>query len=236
MRTRRFPGPVATLAPLALLLALLLVLVPAAPAGAGVGGLDTLLQDEKIDAAGPGPLDTDAIDRVAPPRDVRDDAAAPDPPVQSEPPAEPAVSLNVPLRNQLARENGKDGPDACGPTSLGMAMQFLGRNVSTPNLIRQCKAAGDWPPNFRILARVAARNGFPGARAVLGGDLNWLRRQIAARKPVLLRLETDGGHFVVARGYDAAGNILCNDPWDGVRRVIPPSEMRGVWQAALTLR
>ena len=141
--------------------------------------------------------------------------------------------LNVPMRNQ--RTNSVGPAWSCGPTSLGMAMQYLGKNVSSVQLITDCGTNRSGTDHAGMV-RGAKKNGFSNAKWVYGESAAWVRRQIDAGKPVVVNVPN---HYMVCIGYDHRGYLIFNDPNGGKKLVWSPSHFEANWvhgHAALILQ
>lgn len=141
--------------------------------------------------------------------------------------------LKVPMRNQ--RLNSVGPAWSCGPTSLGMAMEYLGKKVSSVQLISDCGTNRNGTDHAGMV-RGAKKNGFSGARWVYGESAAWVRRQIDAGKPVVVNVPN---HYMVCIGYDSRGYLIFNDPNGGRELVWSPSHFEANWvhgHAALILQ
>jgi len=101
-----------------------------------------------------------------------------------------------------------------------MILQFAGINVPTQTLMTACnlqKDFGCYPDDISA----AGRNYSPQTQNFSGKDTNWVKEQLNAGKPVIVNVPS---HFMVCTGYDAQGNFLFNDPWEGVKMTLSPAE------------
>jgi hypothetical protein len=113
----------------------------------------------------------------------------------------------------------------CGPTSLSMALEYCGVNRPTEEVARlaQDPAGPIEFGNWAYLAAAAAELGV-GAEVASLNSFDEVVRELEARHPVILALaygagELSGapmpktaGHLILARGLDASGRVLVNDP------------------------
>ena len=138
-------------------------------------------------------------------------------------------SLAVPKRSQMIYPDG--GAVWCSPTSTSMVMAYWGEVTNNPALIRTVPTVvtgvwdyvydggGNWPYNTAY----AAAAGLEG-KVVRMSSLAEVEQWTAAGVPVIVSIayaagELPGtpitkssGHLLVIRGFDAAGNVLVNDP------------------------
>lgn len=143
------------------------------------------------------------------------------------PPPDPTLvhrRLPVPFRNQST-----DRPELagriCSPASLSMLLAYRGVNVPTGHVAAACydpthDIYGNWPRAIQA----AFSFGVPGYLTRFC-DWNDVERMIAAGQPLIISIrvgEADtltgapyqptGGHVLVVSGFDAAGNVMVNDP------------------------
>ncbi len=101
----------------------------------------------------------------------------------------------------------------CGPTSVTMALKYLGENVNANTI---------WDVNNRVPSSVQSpeynvqefqRWGLY-AKGTRTGNRDMIIRQIDAGRPVVLHTYLTGGHVVLVVGYDKdRGGFIINDPW-----------------------
>lgn len=73
----------------------------------------------------------------------------------------------------------------------------------------------------------------PNAQIFSGKDTNWIKEQLNAGKPVIVGIP---GHCMVCTGYDAQGNFLFNDPWEGKKKTLSPAEFANQFEGdAMTI-
>jgi hypothetical protein len=153
------------------------------------------------------------------------------------------VSLEVPPRTQMT-EAAPIRLRICSPTSVGMAMEFLGRDVPTVALADEIFHApterfGVWP----AAVRVAATHGVPGY-LLRFPDWNAVAWCLGRGLPIVASIryaageltnaaipETDG-HLVVITGLDD-DQVLVNDPAAPTKAEVPRrysrDEMTRTW-------
>jgi hypothetical protein len=137
--------------------------------------------------------------------------------------------LAVPKRSQMVYPGG--GEVWCSPTSTSMVMAYWGNVTGNTSLVRTVPTVkdgvwdyvydggGNWPFNTAY----AAAAGLEGKVARMS-SMAEIERWTAAGVPVIISIayaqgELSGspipasnGHIIVVRGFDAAGNVLVNDP------------------------
>lgn len=137
--------------------------------------------------------------------------------------------LAVPMRSQMIYPNG--GNTWCSPTSTSMVLAYWGNVTGNQALIQtvptvvngvwdyQYNGGGNWPFNTAY----AASFGLVGKVARLS-SLAEVEPWTAAGVPVVASIafkkgeltgapiSSTSGHLLVIRGFDAAGNVLVNDP------------------------
>lgn len=138
-------------------------------------------------------------------------------------------ALDVPKRSQMVFPDG--GEVWCSPTSTSMVMAYWANvtgnsalNIPVPTVVQgvwdyRYDGAGNWPFNTAY----ASSFGLDG-KVVRMSSLAEVQQWTAAGVPVIASIaykkgaldnspipSTDG-HLLVIRGFDAAGNVLTNDP------------------------
>jgi hypothetical protein len=170
----------------------------------------------------------------------------------SRPPAGPPVTLAagwqrelaVPVESQVIQDPAVAW-SICSPTSLTMALRFLGASVTVPQVYKGVKDQvsgiyGNWPLNMAY----AAQLGFDAYVARLY-SLDQVRAEIAAGRPVPISvkyasgelqgaaLASTSGHLILVRGFTADGKVIINDPASpdlaSVRHVVPADQLERVW-------
>lgn len=126
----------------------------------------------------------------------------------------PAYFLNdVPMRSQLAAENGSVGSIICSPTTTAMALEYMGTRVSS------LEAAGSmydnaWRAygNWSFAAAYAGENGYVAFIDFYSLEM----AKYALSRGVVLGCSTgltSAGHIVLLTGYDEENDkLLVNDP------------------------
>lgn len=140
------------------------------------------------------------------------------------------IRLDVPYRSQWDNDAVTHSAD-CGPTCVAMMLNYY--NVAmTPDRVYDFIASRPSHEftNFTELIQVCGQHGVPLTYCRLESQaqaLAYLHANLAAGNPsiVLVKYKPwrpvtgnafDWGHFVVAVGYDDAGNILFHDPLFGL--------------------
>jgi hypothetical protein len=137
--------------------------------------------------------------------------------------------LAVPMRSQMVFPDG--GTVWCSPTSTSMVLAYwagvtgnAALNLPVPTVVNgvwdyRYNGGGNWPFNTAY----AASLGLEG-RVVRLASLADVEQWTAAGVPVITSIafkkgdltgapiSATSGHLVVVRGFDAAGNVLTNDP------------------------
>jgi ABC-type bacteriocin/lantibiotic exporter with double-glycine peptidase domain len=120
--------------------------------------------------------------------------------------------------------------DTCGPSSLAMVLGFLGRDVTTQEIVRETRTEGLKGTLITDLTGAARRRGFAAEIADL--DLPRLRERISAGVPVLLLVDLgiwswSRPHYLVAYGWTPEGVVAHSGLERG--KVIPFSTLDAQW-------
>jgi ABC-type bacteriocin/lantibiotic exporter with double-glycine peptidase domain len=120
--------------------------------------------------------------------------------------------------------------DTCGPSSLAMVLGFLGRDVTTQEIVRETRTEGLKGTLITDLTDAARRRGFAAEIADL--DLPRLRERISAGVPVLLLVDLgiwswSRPHYLVAYGWTPEGVVAHSGLERG--KVIPFSTLDAQW-------
>lgn len=162
------------------------------------------------------------------------------------------TELAVPERSQM--DYLPDGSGWCSPTSTSMIMAYWANitgnqtlDQTVPNAAAGCydyvyEGTGNWPFNTGY----AASFGLEGFVTRLQ-SMSQIEQWIGAGVPLAISIsfgtgELDGapisstsGHLIVVRGFDAAGNVICNDPaadrtqGEVVRIVYNRAQLEAAW-------
>lgn len=139
--------------------------------------------------------------------------------------------LNVPERSQRAPENGAPGNYYCGPTSLGMALDYYGVHRTTKELAKSCSTTPDGTSAGNLLA-AAKRAGMNGSYMKEGMSIDSLKEILQSGKPVVVNVNTQGywggGHYMTAIGV-SDGRVYLNDPWAGATRSYTFAQFSAQW-------
>ncbi len=147
----------------------------------------------------------------------------------------------VPLRDQNDPENGVVGSAACGPTALGMALEYFGIDVSTQQLIEDCKLDPEIGATIKQIIDAAneylPKSHFSWGTAFGKDPMTYLKDKIANGGLAIVPIEGkygDGkeavgsGHYLLITDVKD-GNIYANDPSGGSRVVISENDFENLW-------
>gem|GEM_PF-2373243 len=155
----------------------------------------------------------------------------------------PAKVLPVAERSQQS-ERPEIAPRICSPTAVAMALEFLGKSVSTAEIAKRVHDAasdayGNWTANASVAGSLVGE-----AFVVPCSGFYPLQAEIAAGRPVVIRLvfgkgELEGapieeteGHLVLVVGFTEWGDVVVNDPAaqpTTVRRTYSRGEFDNAW-------
>ncbi len=122
---------------------------------------------------------------------------------------------DVPMRSQLAPENGADGNRICSPTTVAMALEFMGTKKSTMTAAKDIydngwKAYGNW--SFAVA--YAGEQGYTAYMDLYDRDM----MKYALSRGYVIGCSTyltSSGHLVLLSGYtviDGVEYYVANDP------------------------
>jgi uncharacterized protein YvpB len=144
-------------------------------------------------------------------------------------------------------------PNACGPTSLFMALDYFDLEGSLAKVIEKHQFSpqqGGYDPNCAAnpvctspgaLAQVAQEEYGLFVEAHDGWTFEEIHRSLAAGQPIIAdivwRLADDGpGHFVVIYGIDVEGKIIYyHDPYDGAEMAASWEKFSAAWDGPVDL-
>jgi tetratricopeptide (TPR) repeat protein len=170
--------------------------------------------------------------------------STPRPTVTADPQATPtAIPTPLPSTVHLpAPAWEKQDWNNCGPATLALAMRYFGWEGDQHDISDLLKPdRGDKNVNPEELAYfVRTRAGWLNAEYRVGGDLETLKRFLAAGYPVvvekdLILPESEGGggwaaHYALLTGYDdAAGTFITQDTYRGADLPVSYSELEQRW-------
>jgi hypothetical protein len=135
----------------------------------------------------------------------------------------PEVDLEVPYFSQQKLPDSISSK-TCSPTSLTMVMNFHGVRVSPLGVAEKCYDSyndiyGNWPYNM-----AAAREYGFTSWVDRHNSFSEIATELQEGFPVVLSIafgegelkgapvKSTDGHLIVARGFTAEGNVICNDP------------------------
>jgi len=154
---------------------------------------------------------------------------------------DPATLRNVPLRDQFEEANGNLGESACGPTALGMALEYFGVNIQTRRIMDEM---GFDPNRGATILEIIdyANQHLPGSHFSWGtffgaDEMNYLQEKVSGGGLAIVPIEGeyDGGkvagqgHYVVVTDV-REGYIFANDPAGGEKVVFDKQEFEGLWK------
>jgi ABC-type bacteriocin/lantibiotic exporter with double-glycine peptidase domain len=121
--------------------------------------------------------------------------------------------------------------DTCGPSSLAMVLGFLGRDVSTAEIVRETRTQGLKGTLITDLTAAARRRGFTAE--VVDLDLPRLRERISEGVPVILLVDLgvwswSRPHYLVAYGWTSEG-VVAHSGRERAK-VIPFSTLDAQWE------
>jgi hypothetical protein len=155
------------------------------------------------------------------------------------------VELPVPQRSQMLYKGG--GEAWCSPTSTSMVLAYWGINVPVPTAASGTYDSvyggnGNWPFNTAWAATYGLE-----AYVTRLGSMTQVEEWIKAGVPVIMSYGFRGGalpgapysatsgHIMVIRGFDAAGNVIVNDPAarsnSAVRIIYDRTKLESLWLA-----
>ncbi|HET9017597.1 MAG TPA: peptidase C39 family protein [Thermomicrobiaceae bacterium] len=156
------------------------------------------------------------------------------------------TDLAVPQVSQMLYPNG--GEVWCSPTSVAMVLGYWGDSVTVPDAAAATydatyQGTGNWPFNTAFASTYGLE-----AYVTRLGSMADLEAWIAAGIPVVISvaygpgalpgspIPASDGHLLVVRGFDAAGNVITNDPAastnTGVRIVYDRATLERLWLAS----
>lgn len=132
------------------------------------------------------------------------------------------TDLNVPQRSQMIYKGG--GEVWCSPTSTSMVLGYWNHTVSVPDAAAATydytyQGNGNWPFNTAWAATYGLE-----AYVTRMSSMAQIEEWISAGVPVIISyafaegelpgtpIASSGGHIMVIRGFDGAGNVITNDP------------------------
>jgi hypothetical protein len=132
----------------------------------------------------------------------------------------------------------------CGPATLALGMRFYGWDGDQFDISDVVKPdRGDRNVNIDELAYYVRNNaGWLGVEYRVGGDLDLLKRFLAAGYPVIVEkgyiVESDGpdagwaGHYLLLTGYNDMDEVFsAQDSFKGPDQMVPYPQLRDGWQA-----
>lgn len=135
--------------------------------------------------------------------------------------------------------------NSCGPSTLAHYLRFYGWQGNQKKIIEVVQSKPE-DRNVNVEELVYYVRNFAGwlkAEFRVGGDLDVLRRFIAAGIPVMIETGTSldqdywpgddrwAGHYLLMIGYNQpAGTFVAHDAWRGPHRVMSDYEVEQTWQ------
>jgi uncharacterized protein YgiM (DUF1202 family) len=146
------------------------------------------------------------------------------------------VIAGVPLRNQAVDAVYKGVNYAsswCGPTSVGMVMDYYGINKTQSTLAVDCKYTfrerSGTPTSGMVSA--AKKYGFANSKETWSSSMDYLREEIYANRPVIVLVDTKWkGHYIVVTGF-RNGKVIVNDPAGGKTSEYSESYFYNMWNS-----
>jgi len=145
----------------------------------------------------------------------------------------------VPLRSQNDPRNGVIGASACGPTALGMAFEYFGKNIPTDQLIKESGMTVEEGSSIYSINKLANKyfpnSHFSYATVFLKDPLVYLKEQIDSGGLVIVPIAgrysnktAPEGHYLLVTDYNN-GRVYANDPLDGTRVDISENHFLSLW-------
>ncbi|MBU1109322.1 MAG: C39 family peptidase [Candidatus Riflebacteria bacterium] len=112
---------------------------------------------------------------------------------------------------------------SCGPTSTLMILKYFGFNPGIEEVVKkaQCTSGGSW---FSNNVSAATSYGLKSENVSIG--FGAFEKALRANKPILVRTNDWGGHFVVVTGIKN-GKVIVNDPYPRTGDGPPFNEIDG---------
>ena len=145
----------------------------------------------------------------------------------------------VPLRNQNDKANGTSAPSACGPTALGMAMEFFGKNIPTSQIIKEIGMNDETGATLQELIDLAKKhlpNSHLGFGLLFTEPMKYLEKHLAKGGLVIVPVQGNyaegmtapSNHFLLVTSIKD-GKVYANDPAQGKEVVISKSDFANIW-------
>lgn len=142
------------------------------------------------------------------------------------------VRVDVPMRTQYEKANGKYQKSWCGPTSLAMVYEYHGKKETTYEVAKRIYDFDARVGTFaKDIVKDAKRNGFKKTRVKTGVDFDFLEKELKAGNPVIVGVEVawQSGHYMVVVGLEG-DKVIVNDPGrSGVQRTFSRSWFLTQW-------
>ncbi len=118
----------------------------------------------------------------------------------------------------------------CGPVSLQMAMDFLGKFKGELPLARELHTSEKDGTHHKNMIETSVKEGFY-CYANNDSSLEEVERFLKEKLPVIVHFtepSEDAGHYSVVAGIEK-GNVILNDPWNGRNFKISKKEFMERW-------
>lgn len=145
------------------------------------------------------------------------------------------------LRSDGRDDGGTMGNSGCGPTAMAMAISHMRGNVSPLQLARLAQRTGsrdDTGTNWNFIGNAASAYGLSSSMNT-NPTSDMISQGLSYGNPMVLSGKDDGtiytpsGHYVVAVGKDANGNIIINDPrGESYSRRVSPDKLASATNAS----
>lgn len=121
---------------------------------------------------------------------------------------------------------------SCGPVSLRMVFEYLGKHYSEAKMIALCKAMPKRGTSHRHMIEAVNKSGL-NYEERLNGKIKDLIKLIDLKCPVIINYYNPSfksGHYSVVRGYDRKKRtIIMADPANGRSYMLSWSKFKRLW-------
>ena len=151
----------------------------------------------------------------------------------------PFAGKKVPLRNQNDPNNRVLGKYACGPTALGMALEYFGKNISTMDLIREMNLPSSGAKISHLVKtakKYLPKSHFSWGTAIGRDSLIYLEDKVKNGHLVIIPVEgqytenmyAGDNHYLLVTDFKD-GNFFINDPGQDCPIKISSEKLKEIW-------